>query len=112
MAAAHPVRTSVGGPQFSSGPEPSAHRDGLADPDETSPLLGTNGARAQSSHSERWHSLSTFFDKNAGLSLLVGGQFFFSGMNMCVKLLNSLNEPIPILEVRIGSTIPVIVFLR
>lgn len=97
MATAHSVRTPVDGPQFSSGLEPSARRDGLADPDETSPLLGTNGTRALQTS----HSLSAFFDKNAGLSLLVASQFFFSGMNMCVKLLNSLDEPVPILEVRI-----------
>ncbi|KAI0274065.1 EamA-like transporter family-domain-containing protein [Russula aff. rugulosa BPL654] len=39
-----------------------------------------------------------FFDKNAGLSLFVVSQFFFSGMNICVKWLNSLDEPVPILE--------------
>jgi len=62
-------------------------------------LLGTNSAHSlQSSHSERWHSLSAFFDKNAGLSLVVASQFFFSGMNVCVKWLNSLDEPVPILE--------------
>jgi hypothetical protein len=95
MAAAHSVR-------FSSGPGPK----GLVDPDETSPLLGTNSALApalQPSHSERWHFLSGFFDKNAGLSLVAASQFFFSAMNVCVKWLNSLDEPIPILEVRIGS---------
>src|SRR6266849_2092526 len=104
MATAHSVRSPVDGPQFSSGSEPSPSRDGLvaSDPDETSPLLGTNSARAlQPSHSERWHSLSAFFDKNAGLCLLVASQFFFSGMNMCVKWLNSLDEPVPMLEVRI-----------
>ena len=89
----------------SSSPKPSARRDRLADPDETSPLLlGINGARAlQSSHSKRWNSLSAFFDKNAGLSLVAASQFFFSAMNMCVKWLNSLDEPIPMLEVRNGS---------
>jgi hypothetical protein len=100
---AHSARTTAArGPQSSSSPEPSTHRDGLADPDETSPLLGTNSARAlQSSHSERWHFLSAFFDKNAGLSLVAASQFFFSAMNICVKWLNSLDEPIPILEVRL-----------
>lgn len=111
MTTAHSVRTSVGGPQFSSGLEPTC-RDGLASPDETSPLLGTNGTRAlQPSHSKRWFSLSAFFDKNAGLSLLVASQFFFSGMNMCVKLLNSLDEPVPILEVRIGFRMVGVIFL-
>jgi len=100
MATAHSVRE----PQFSPSPNPSARRDGLADPDETLPLLGTNSARAfQPSYSQRWHSLSAFFDKNAGLSLVAASQFFFSAMNMCVKSLNSLDEPVPILEVRIGS---------
>jgi hypothetical protein len=105
MATADSVRTSIAfGPQFSPALTPSARRDGLADPDETSPLLGTNSARAlQPSHSERWHFLSAFFDKNAGLSLLIASQFFFSAMNVCVKWLNSLDEPVPILEVRIGS---------
>jgi hypothetical protein len=98
---AHSARTTAArGSQSSSGPERSTHRDGLADPDETSPLLGTNSARAlQSSHYK--HSLSTFFDKNAGLSLVAASQFFFSAMNICVKWLNSLYEPIPILEVRV-----------
>ena len=111
MATADSVRSSVAcGQQFSSGPKPSTHRDGLADPDETSPLLGTNGARAlQPSHSQLWYSLSTFFDKNAGLSLLIASQFFVSGMNICVKWLNSLDEPVPILEVCIESRM--VVFL-
>jgi hypothetical protein len=110
MATAHFVRTPLGGPLFSSGPELSARRHGTVDPDKTSPLLRTNGTRAtQPSHSKVRHSLSAFFDsdKNAGLSLLVASQFFFSGMNMCVKWLNSLGEPVPILEVRIGSRMAV-----
>jgi hypothetical protein len=37
------------------------------------------------------------------LSLLIASQFFFSAMNICVKWLNSLDEPVPILEVLIGS---------
>jgi len=100
MATAH----FVGGLQFSSGSKPSARRDGLADPDETSPLLGTDSACAlQPSDSQRWHTLPAFFDNNAGLSLLIASQFFFSAMNICVKWLNSLDKPVPILEVRIGS---------
>jgi hypothetical protein len=103
MNTAHSVR----GPQFSSSPKPSSRRDGeqsdLPDPDETSPLLGTNSAHALQSS----HSVSTFFDKNAGLSLVAASQFFFAGMNICVKWLNSLDEPVPILEVRIGSRIVV-----
>ena len=48
-----------------------------------------------------------FFNKNAGLSLVAASQFFFSAMNMCVKWLNSLDEPVPILEVRIESRVAV-----
>ena len=85
-------------------------RDGLTDPDEISPLLGTNRSRAiQSSQSGRWHSarssVSAFLDKNAGLSLIVASQFFFSAMHICVKWANSLDEPVPILEVRVSSKI-------
>lgn len=101
MATAHSVRFSS-----SPSPKPAASRDSLDDPDEISPLLGTNSAHALangSSHSGLWHSLSIFFDKNAGLSLVAASQFFFASMNMCVKWLNSLNEPVPMLEVRIGS---------
>jgi hypothetical protein len=100
MATGHSARTTAACLQSSSVPEPSTHRDGLADLDETSPLLEINSARAfQSSHYKRWHSLSSFFDKNAGLSLVAASRFFFSAINMCVKWLNSLDEPIPILEV-------------
>jgi len=107
MATAHSVHASIA----SSSPKPSARRDGLPDPDETSPLLlGINGARAlQSSRSKRWNSLSAFFDKNAGLSLVAASQFFFSAMHICVKWLNSLDEPVPMLEVRIRSNM--VVFL-
>jgi hypothetical protein len=95
-------------PQSPSSPDLPVSRGGLADPDEISPLLGTNRAHAiQSSQSERWHSarssVSAFFDKNAGLSIIAAAQFFFSAMNICVKRLNSLDEPVPILEVRVSS---------
>jgi hypothetical protein len=47
-------------------------------------------------------AISSFLDKNAGLLLVASSQFFFSASNLCVKLLNSLDESerIPILEVR------------
>ena len=73
----------------------------MVDSDETSPLLPTNNAK-YSSHSETWRSsVSAFFDENAGLSLVAASQFFFSGMHICVKWLNSLDEPVPMLEVRV-----------
>jgi hypothetical protein len=107
MTTAHSVRTTeVYGPQSPSSPDLPVSRDGLADPDEISPLLGTN--RTPASQSERWHhsaraSVSAFLDKNAGLSLIVASDFFFSAMNICVKWINSLDEPVPILEVRLTS---------
>ena len=111
MTSAHSVRTTEAcGPQSPSNPDLPVSRDGLADPpDEISPLLGTNRTHAaiRSSQSERWHSarssVSAFLDKNAGLSLIAAAQFFFSAMNICVKLLNSLDEPVPIFEVRVSS---------
>jgi hypothetical protein len=88
-------------PQSPTRPELPTNRDGLIDSDETSPLLPTNSAKY--SHSETWRSsVSTFFDENAGLSLVAASQFFFSGMHICVKWLNSLDEPVPMLEVRVG----------
>ena len=109
MTTAHSVHTTeVYGPQSPSSPDLPVRRDGLADPDELSPLLGTNRTHAiQSSQSERRHSArssgSAFLEKNAGLSLIAASQFFFSVMAICVKWLNSLDEPVPILEVRVSS---------
>ena len=98
MATAHAIRTAEAcGQQFSSAPGLPASRDALADSDETSPLLRTN--RAQRARS----SLSAFFDENTGLLLVAASQFFFSAMNTCVKWLNSLDEPVPMLEVRFRS---------
>lgn len=109
MTTAHSV---VYGPQSPSHPDLPVSRDGLADPDEISPLLGTNRARASQSSLSEWRhsaqsSVSAFLDKNAGLSLIAASQFFFSAMNICVKRLNSLDEPVPILEVRLSSNMVV-----
>ena len=50
--------------------------------------------------SERWRSsTSAFVDRNAGLLLVVGSEFFFSAINVSVKWLNNLDEPVPTLEV-------------
>jgi hypothetical protein len=46
--------------------------------------------------------VSTFFDKNAGLFLIVASQFFFSAMHVGVKWFSSLDEPVPVLEVSVG----------
>ena len=72
----------------------------MVNSDETSPLLPTSNANY--SRSEKWRSsVSAFFDENAGLSLVAASQFFFSGMHICVKWLNNLDEPVPMLEVRV-----------
>ena len=80
--------------------------DVLADPDEMTPLLRTKHARACYRNFLEWWSsarsvttLSAYIDKNAGLLLVASSQFFLSAMNVSVKWLNSLDEPIPMLEV-------------
>src|SRR5260221_13185976 len=95
-------------PLSSSDPELSAGRDGLANLNETTPLLRTHRPRVlQWNHSDWWlpsrFAVSAFIDKNSGLLLIAASQFFFSGMNLSVKLLNGLDEPIPTLEVSVGS---------
>lgn len=68
-------------------------------PDEASPLL--QDGRPRRSLSERCSSaVSAFMDRNAGLLLIAASQFFFSVSNVCVKWLNSLDEHVPMLEVR------------
>jgi hypothetical protein len=99
----HSVYTTEAYGPPSSGPEFPASRGGLANPDESLPLLGTDrGLGLQWGHSEWWHSMSTFFDKNAGLFLIVASQFFFSAMYVCIKWFNSLDEPVPVPEVSVG----------
>jgi hypothetical protein len=67
--------------------------DGVDIPEETSPLL-------QPKLSEQWKSTrSSFLDDNFGLFLIAAAEFFISAMNAAVKLLNSSDEPVPILEV-------------
>ncbi|KAI0262063.1 hypothetical protein BC834DRAFT_892921 [Gloeopeniophorella convolvens] len=52
--------------------------------------------------SSRWDSVrasvSVFLKDNAGLLLVGASQFFFSAMNVSVKVLNSLDKPVPTLE--------------
>jgi len=91
------------GPLASPDPGSPASRAGLADPDETTPLLHIN--RAHGNHSDWWSSarstivVSSLYDKNAGLLLVAASQFFYSAMNISVKWLNSLDDPVPTLEV-------------
>jgi hypothetical protein len=99
----HSVYTTESCGPPSSGPEFPVSRGGLVNPDESLPLLGTDRGRVlQWGHSERGHSVSTFFDKNSGLFLIVASQFFFAAMHVCVKWFNNLDEPVPVLEVSVG----------
>jgi hypothetical protein len=99
----HSVYTTEARGTPSSGPDFSASRCSLANPDESLPLLGTDRGRVllQWGHSERWHSVSIFFDRNAGLSLIVASRFLMFAMNVGVKGVNSLDEPVPVLEVSV-----------
>jgi hypothetical protein len=109
MATANSAGTAEQCAPLSSDPELSAGRGGLADLNETTPLLRTHRPRLdvlQWNHSDWWSpsrsAVSAFIDQNSGLLLIAASQFFFSGMNLSVKLLNGLDEPIPTLEVSVG----------
>lgn len=72
-------------------------------PDEASPLLFRRDSKEpQRNAFGRWFSTqlsaSAFLDNNAGLLLVAASQFFFSAMGISVKWLNSLDEPVPTLE--------------
>lgn len=68
-------------------------------PGETSPLLDP-GCTPGRTTSKRWRSArSSFLDANLGLFLVATAECFVSAMNMTVKLINSSDEPVPILEI-------------
>ena len=107
MATANFVGTAEQCAPLSSDPELSAGRDGLAGLNEATPLLRTHRPSVpQWNHSDWWSpsrsAVSAFIDKNSGLLLIATSQLFFSGMNLSVKLLNGLDEPVPTLEVSVG----------
>ena len=86
-----------------SSPDLEQTEEALSASDEASPPLqvGRVTPRVRRSLSERCHwALSAFMDKNAGLLLVAASQFFFSVSNVCVKWLNSLDNHVPMLEVR------------
>jgi hypothetical protein len=73
-------------------------------PDEASPLLhGRDSQELRQNTFGRWFSTqlsaSAFLNNNAGLLLVAASQFFFPAMGISVKWLNSLDEPVPTLEV-------------
>lgn len=43
--------------------------------------------------------LREFFKRNKGLFIIAASQFFFSLMNLSVKILTALDDPVPTLEV-------------
>lgn len=49
-------------------------------------------------------AIQGFVRSNAGLLLIMLAQLFFACMNVSVKLLNSLDPPVPALEVRLIHT--------
>ena len=83
---------------------PDAPAEELPVPNETSPLLQPRRAEGlKQNFSEQWHparsAVAAFINKNAGMLSIVVSQFFFSAMNVSVKFLTSLSEPVPTLEV-------------
>ncbi len=103
MATTHPVPSPATfyAPSFKSD-VPGTLED-LATSDEVSlPLLKPDSAYVYQPtiSGPRRSALSSFVDDNAGLLLVAASQFFFSAMNVLVKLLTSLDEPVPMLEVR------------
>ena len=76
-------------------------------PDEASPLLHRKDLQEPQRNTlgQRFAtrlSASTFLTNNVGLLLVAASQFFFSAMGMSVKWLNSLDKPVPTLEVCIS----------
>jgi len=109
MTTARVIHASTTPYVSSSNSDLPANREGPPLSDETSPLLKPKHTHAdQSSTFKTWNSaLSSFFDANAGLLLVTASQIFFSAMNLSVKVLNSLDEPVPTFElilVRMGIT--------
>ena len=106
MRAARPVCDTETCGAFSS--YPGLPEEGLPmpvpAPDETLPLLRDQRTQGtKENFSGKWHSAqlstSTFVDRNTGLLLVAASQFFFASMNISVKWLHNLNEPVPTLEV-------------
>ena len=99
MTTSSPVYTPITGHASSSSGSTSRPNDGGDIPEETSPLLQPKRAPRRTV-SEWWKSTrSSFLDENFGLFLVAAAELFVFAMNATVKLLNSSQEPVPILEV-------------
>jgi hypothetical protein len=87
--------------RISSDSDSPASGEGPPIPDEVFPLLKPKRTQThQQTISERWRTaLSSFLNDNSGLLLVAASQFFFSAMGISVKWLNSLDKPVPTLEV-------------
>ncbi|KAI9450018.1 hypothetical protein BJY52DRAFT_1419736 [Lactarius psammicola] len=91
MKTARPVYSSA--TLYASNSDLPLSREGPPTPDETSPLLQPTYAYGP------WRSaLPSFLNDNTGLLLVAASQIFLTVMNMSVKLLNNLDEPVPTLE--------------
>ncbi|KAF8259021.1 hypothetical protein EI94DRAFT_1814103 [Lactarius quietus] len=98
MTTASPLNTPVTG-HASLSSEFQSVSNGTDIPEETSPLLQPKHAPRRAI-SERWKSArSSFLDDNFGLFIVAAAEFFVFAMNATVKLLNNLEEPVPILEI-------------
>lgn len=60
----------------------------------------SNDDARQNSWSDRLESVKVVANANTGLLLVMTAQFFFACMDVSVKRLHSLDEPVPTLEVR------------
>ena len=100
MPISSPVYTHVTGQASSSSKFTPLRNDGGDIPEETSPLLRPKRAQRQTVSEWFKSTRSSFLDDNLGLFTVASAEFFVFAMNATVKLLNSSDEPVPILEVR------------
>lgn len=74
------------------------------DNNENAPFLGSSGIPIASQTSCSADKLFTkakeVYENNVGLIMIAGSNVFGCGMNVCVKLLNGLDDPVPAIEVR------------
>lgn len=76
-------------------PTPSTPRAPV--PDAQTPPV----AHAEPEMARWWHGkgLRELYENNIGMLLIALAQLFFTFMNICVKILNDMEKPVPTLEV-------------
>ena len=101
MTAARPIHASTTFYSFNSDVPASGEGPRPPIPDGTSPLLKHKHAHAHqpTMSGPRPSALPSFLDVNAGLLLVAASQLFLSAMNLSVKFLSNLDEPVSPLEV-------------